>query len=311
MKLPNSETFAGTFWIVRSADERTTAACLHLIREFIPPERTAVVRERPFARALAVTYELALEKGFEWTVVIDADVYVHRPGWAELVAEARLQPDDVFYVQGLTVDKFIPIIRSAGSGMYRTSSLPLALRSLQRAEGALRPETEAVQSILRRGYRMWRTPIVAGMHDFDQAYVDVVRKAYLHVHKHANVLDGMLAYWESSQAADDDFKAALLGHALSIRHRKQPLADRDFMRAEYAEAILGSGLGEKPPLKANTVSPSDIKNYLAGFQTDIDLQAAKFPEYERHYYVPVRGGKWTKRWVSVKNWWLRGGYSSK
>ena len=239
--------------------------------------------------------EVGLSEGYKWTVVIDADVYVHQAGFERLVAVAEAQPPTTFYVQGLTIDKYIPIIRTAGTGIYRTATLPQCLKGIPHGKKPLRPETQTVQSVLRRGYRLWRTDIVVGLHDFDQQYVDIARKAYLHAHKHRNVLAEMLAHWHANQADDRDFQAALIGHEHSVSNEAAPEVDRTFLRGQFEESLLRQGLSPKPDLRAGEISPDFVADFVGRFRPDPELQAKKFPNYQGSYYVGVNGTKSTRR----------------
>ncbi len=287
MSSQHTSVFDDTFWVVRSAGERTTAACLSLIRNFIPAERVRVINERPFTKAIAKAYELGIEADYKWTVSIDADVFVHRPGFEALLAVANDEPGSTFYVQGYTVDKYIPIVRTAGSGIYRTASLPEALKGIPHGKHPLRPETETVQAMIAKGYRFRRSPVVVGMHDFEQHYEDIIRKAYLHVRKHRNVLEEMLTYWRDNEVNDKDFSAALLGHQLSMRSAEAPRVDREFLRSTFATALREAGMDAKPALPEGRISAAYVAEFLAAFRAPAGLQRKKFPQFDQDYYVAL------------------------
>lgn len=270
-----------TFWIVRSAGERTTESCVALIREFVPPEQVRVIQERPFAAAIRKTYELGAASGRKWTVCIDADVFIHREGFRQLVGIAERVPGWIWYVQGLTIDKFIPIIRSAGTGIYRNARVLEAIEGIPPDGSSLRPETTTMQAMIARGHLMYRTPIVVGMHDFEQSYHDIARKTFLHIHKHANVRAEMLGYWRKQRSKDADFRAALLGARLGESFGGDLLIDREFKRREIDRAMADAGLVEKPPLAPGAIDPDYVASYSRGFRPDSFLQQKKFPQYRR------------------------------
>ena len=297
--------FDDTFWVVRSAGERTTDVCYALINAFIPKERIVVIRERPFTKAITASYHAALAADRKWTVIIDADVYVEQASFRELIAVADAEPLTTFNVQGLTIDKYIPIIRSAGTGVYRTRLLRKALRCVPKQTALLRPETVTVQNLLKKGYKMRRTPLIVGMHDFDQYYIDILRKAYLHSRKHPEVKVGMVDYWKAHQAGDKDFQAALLGHQLSEQHSKAPEVDHQFMREEYTQALLAAGLTEKAALPPTAVTPAEVTDYVRSFVPHAALQAKKFPQYKTAYYVNVSGTRRLRRVVRWRVAWRR------
>ena len=271
-----------TFWIVRSAGERTTAACAALIRRFVPAERVRIIEERPFSAAISRTYELGAASGATWTCCIDADVFIHAPGWRRLLAEARRVPPRVWYVQGLTIDKFIPIIRTAGTGIYRNSAVLEARAGIPPDGTSLRPETDTMQAMLARGWRMYRTPIVVGMHDFEQHYRDIARKMILHYHKHANVRAEMVAYWTEQREADADFAAALLGARLGEELRGTIRVDREFRQREVTQRLAAAGLAPKAALEAARITPEFVAEFVANFTPHAALQARKFPTFREY-----------------------------
>ena len=291
------DPLANSFWIVRGAHERTTECCRALIAEFVPEDRITTLVERPFTRAVRRTYEIGIERGLKWTVCIDADVFVYAEGFRHLLAIADAQPDEVYVVQGFTIDKFIPIIRTAGTGVYRTALLPTALRHIPQDPATLRPEGTARQLMTNRGHYLFRAPVVVGMHDFEQAYPDIVRKAFLHTRKHANVRREMSNYWSAHQHNDPDFRAALLGMELSDTTLGPLTVDREFMRREYAAALERAGLAAKAPLRAGAITAEYVSGFVTSFRPDPEIQELKYPRYnrfERHQPQPYPIRKWVK-----------------
>jgi len=242
-----------THWIIRAAGERTKDVCSEIIREFVPADSQEIIEERPFAEAIRKTFERGYLSGKKWTVCIDADVFVSQEGFRQLHAIAETLPPRVWYVQGLTIDKFIPIIRTAGTGIYRNKYVREALKYIPGDGTSLRPETTTMQGMLADRYLMYRTPIVVGLHDLEQSYIDIGRKTFLHFHKHHKIRDEMIAYWERRQRQDLDFKAALMGARLGEKFDGALLIDREFKRQEIQAALSQMGLKEKLPLQRGGV----------------------------------------------------------
>ena len=268
-----------TFWVVRSAGERTVEACADLIRAFVPAYRVTIVEERPFAAAIAKTYRLAAASGCKWTFCIDADVFVHAEGFRQLYEVAESLHDSIWYVQGLTVDKFIPIIRTAGNGIYRSSVASIAISEIPEDGTTLRPEATTIDRMLVRGYQAYRTPIVVGIHDFEQHYHDIARKTFLHYHKHHNVRPEMQGYWRSQQEADPDFRVALMGARLGESFRDSLRIDREFKRREIATELEAIHLTPKPPIAPGAIDTDYVTRFLASYRPDPGIQQKKYPEY--------------------------------
>ena len=273
-----------TFWIVRGAGERTTQLCYELIARIVPEERITLIEERPFTKAIRKTLELGAASGQTWTVVIDADVLIDPPGWKQLLAAARQQPADVYCVQGMTVDKFIPILRPVGTGAYRSKLMPLGLPGIPEPGASLRPESTTVEYIFAQGYRRYRTPYRLGLHDTEQSYADILRKTFLHRAKHANVAAEMKDYWQTHRRADPDYRVALLGAAECERYDATIEVDRDFQRERFAEILRHEGLTEKPPLDLTAEHATRVRAAVAGFAPVENIQRRKFPEFDRFTY---------------------------
>ena len=282
-----TNSIANALWVIRSAGERTTAACEYLIRQFAPSEQVVVMHERPFSAALHRGFELGAASGLKWMVCIDADVLVHAPGIIELLTVAESVDENTFYVQGLTIDKLIPIKRPPGNGIYRNALADKARQFIPEDGTSLRPETTTMEGMIAAGYRMYRTNIVVGLHDFEQSYADIYRKSFLHAKKHANVLPRVKAYWKQHEPEDQDFTVARLGARVGQTYGDTVYLDREFQQEEWQLLRQLKNIEEKPPLDAQAYSPEDVRKQLEAFATDPALQQQKFPQYQESYLIGV------------------------
>ena len=235
--------------VVRSVGERTTGACLNLLSTLVPSEQIILVREVPFSRAMRRGFEAALELGRKWTLVVDADTLV-LPGFAqEITLFAQRQQANAFVVQGVVFDKFFNLLRPAGNHLYRTRHLQKALECIPEEGCTLRPETHMIGEMVRRGYLFIQKPFLAGLHDFEQQYLDIARKCFLHAHKHEpHWLEPILPVWQRRQAADKDYVAALAGIAAGRAHRGAVFVNADFLEQQVASALDATQLGAKSRL---------------------------------------------------------------
>lgn len=197
--------------VIRTAGERSFDASLALLHAQVPRERVLVVDERPFERALRRTYEFGLQHGRKWTCTFDADVLCADGAVAALVAEAEGLPSRYIQVEGRVFDKFTGLFRQAGHRVYRTSLLQEAIRHLPEPATTIRPEHETLLRMSALGHPSRRVAHVVGLHDFEQYYRDVYRKAFVHARKHRSwvpfIVDRCLRHAES----DRDFDVVLKG----------------------------------------------------------------------------------------------------
>jgi hypothetical protein len=217
-----------TFWIIRSVDERTSAVCENLIKQFVPHNGVKVINEQPFSAAIKKMFELGVASGKKWTVCVDADVLVYKKGFLKLIDVAESVSDDIYYVQGLTIDKFLPIIRSAGSGIYRNKWVKDAIQFIPEEGTSVRPETTTMKGMTALGHKCYRTDIVVGLHDFEQWYEDIYRKSFLHATKHQNVFPMVEEYWKKNKNADKDFEVALMGASVRKTYNDTVYVDKAF-----------------------------------------------------------------------------------
>ncbi|MGB7396138.1 MAG: hypothetical protein WA913_17280 [Pricia sp.] len=272
-------------WLIRSAGERTAQHCLHLVQDIAPEHEVHFIEEEPFNQALVKGFGIAEASSAKWMVCIDADVLLYRKGILELLEVARRAEEDVCYVQGLTIDRFIPIIRSAGNGIYRTSVASQAKSLVPRGDSSNRPETTTMQGLLAAGYKMYRTNIVVGIHDYGQYYRDIYRKVFLHTHKHKNVIGEVGRYWESLQNENLDFKVARAAMKISSTYSQNIPVSKSFKQQEAQKALFFMDLTEKEALATSEFNQEDIASIVQNFKSHEALQQKKFPEYSKNYFV--------------------------
>lgn len=195
--------------IVRSIGERTTSACIHLLSQIFQPEKIVTLSAEPFTEALRQTMLTGLEEDRPWTLVIDADVLVYSPCLFELLEFANTQSAMTFMLHGVVFDKFFGIFRSAGNRLYKTKHMYEALKWIPYESESLRPEAELTQRMLRQGYHAFQRGTFIGLHDFEQDYLDILRKCILFLHKHVPFLKNLQSYWQDMAEKDLDFSAAL------------------------------------------------------------------------------------------------------
>ena len=297
--LLKNDSINNTLWVVRSAGERTTELCEQLIRQFAPAENVRVIHERPFGAAVRKGFELGAASGLKWTCCIDADVLLLEKEMKKQWRIAETLGDDVFCVQGLVYGKFLPIKRPAGNHLYRNALVEQAIPLIPSDGHALRPESVTTQAMKEQGCLTYQTNVVLGLHDYEQHYLDIYRKCFLHVNKHEEDLMPMVeSHWRKHQAADRDYQVALLGALMGKVHEGTVYIDKHFQEEEGQRALALKNIPEKPPLSLSDYPPETIRAIARRFRPVKSVQQYKNPRYRENY---VRDTPAVVRFSPLKN----------
>ena len=245
--------------IIRAAGERTLGLCQALVERQVPPGQVQVVQAAPFEAALRQCYEKGIEAGAKWTLTLDADVLVGPGAVAELVSYGDSAGDQAFHLQGRVYDKLLLCARIGGLRLYRTALLPQLLDRIPEPGIALRPECDTILAVQQAGWNSVAVSSVHALHDFEQYYGDVYRKAMLHAHKHPDSTRALVPRWKELSRNDPDYLVALRGYWDGLQADAAPLLD---MRAfqDRAKILQELGLSEKGEL---TGSIDEVLHYEA------------------------------------------------
>ncbi len=274
------ELLADTTAVVRTVGERTTSACVHLLRQVLPEGHVHVINEVPFSRAVRRCFETGIGQGRKWTLVVDADVLVRAAFVAEALLFADRQQANTFVVQGLVHDKFFNLLRPAGNHLYRTKHLSLALSLIPEEGSTLRPEATTIDRMVERGFLFFQKDFVAGLHDYGQHYVDIAKKCFVQAHKHDRFVGHVWPQWRAKAQQDPDFRAAIIGAEAGRQHRETVYIDNAFLEARIAADRSGAALGRKEPLPDDAYDDEAVVSALrdALGAPDADhMQAIMFP----------------------------------
>lgn len=232
--------------IVRHCGERTTDACAQLLAQLAPGNRIHRVSARPFQNVLRQSLELGLAEGRPWTLCIDADVLI-LPELAGFLSAVDSYPAGFFEAQALVLDKLIPSRRPAGNHLYRTELIARALPEIPLGD-SLRPESDMILAMAANGHRSHQSPMLIGLHDFEQTYEDIYLKAFLHAHKHRFIAPLLHSLWAALGREDDDFRVALAALEDGLEHDASLQLSRDFRREQMENALAAMNLAAKKPL---------------------------------------------------------------
>lgn len=240
--------------VIRSASERTVDVCRSLLLRQVPKTSIHVVEERPFEAALRACYRIGIESEAEWMMTVDADVLVRDRAVRELLSAAALLPEPYAQIEGLVHDKLLGAYRQAGHRVYRTKHLGSALKAVPEEGVEIRPEYSTLQRMSRLGYPSAQSDILFGIHDYEQFYRDIYRKAFIHGQKHQHWLSDVFPRWRESGKEDPDFRVALRGFFDGFTTSTNVSLDPG-RYAATAEAVLRQlNLVEKPALASGARS---------------------------------------------------------
>lgn len=294
-----TETAGDVTVIIRRCGERTQEAAEAVVRQWVAPEQIIRVQTSPFAAALAEGHRRGIEAGRTWTLCLDADVLPNPAALRTMLGVARVQRGDVFEIQGFVADKFFGIHRAAGNHLYRTSTLSRALACIDGGPDDLRPEHHSILRMRRMGFRDLQTPVVVGLHDFEQHPADVHRKCFLHAFKHAADRDYLRQRFDRLSASDDDFRMARRALDDADRYTGAVRVDQNFRRDAARAAVDDLDLGDREPLDRDDpiVRPSEG---LIAFERIAERSfegESRQAELLHHYFgKPHEPSRWQRRW---------------
>ncbi len=248
--------------IIRSVNERTTASCYDLIRQQIDERQINIIKIAPLHEALRRGFEIGIKNGKKWTLYIDADVLITKNGIPELIKHADTLPESICEIQGAVLDKFFPIIRPAGNHLYRTSLLEIAINFVPGNSHSLRPESKTLDQMSYCGFPWKQTGVIVGIHDFEQSYIDIFRKCFLHGVKHRERMPDIEPYWVKMKERDFDFQVALWGGLMGKDYSKKISVDKHFQQKEIEEIFRKNKVIEKNEFKLNQISADFVETMI-------------------------------------------------
>ena len=228
----------------------------------IRADAVEIVNETPFEAALRRTYEIGLQRGAKWTMTLDADVLLREGAIAELVAEAERLPRHFVQIEGLVHDKLTGLFRKAGHRIYRTRLLTRALEAIPSPGSQVRPESATLQRMQEWGFPSREVGLVVGIHDYEQYYRDVYRKAFVHANKHQVLLADIVSRFKSLPCTDDDFRIALRGLCDGLMSTSAVRIDTRAYSSNARAAIRDLGIREKDPPERDMASFSYVARVL-------------------------------------------------
>jgi hypothetical protein len=251
---------------IRASGERTAETCRKLIEAEIPAGHIVVVSEAPFEKATKQCYEAGIDGGLPWTLVVDADMLLRERAIEHLIQIAEKLDPNVFEIQGQVIDKLSGGIRAAGQHLYRTALLPKALGCIPHEGSEKRPENYVILRMASKGFPFLEIPQVLGLHDYEQWYRDVYRKAFFHAHKFSRAVRCWEPLWERLANDDPDFRIALLGLHAGLKYGGVIRSDiRQFPNETIDKLLRDHGFSEKETISPDEISAERIEAFIDTF----------------------------------------------
>lgn len=253
--IKNRKLSAHLHVVVREAGERTAdACCAELVRQ-VGADRVSRVSLTPFWSTLREGLRQGHASGADWVMSVDADVLPTEDAVARVTEWATRSAADVGVLSGMIQDKFMAGIRYGGIRLYRSEIIPKVLDLIPVQGETVRPESTALTRLVAEGWRHELVPELVGLHDYEQYYRDIYRKAFLHMRKHGARAARFLELWLAHAAGDEDFRVALAGAADAWLWPADVDCDASHTVYRNADTLTRLGLQEKNTYvyKAGTV----------------------------------------------------------
>jgi hypothetical protein len=248
--------------ILRHVGERTKDLSYRLLTEQVPATNIVVISESPFSRAVQKSFELGIEVGRPWTLCIDADVLLRRNSVSMLFNWALGADSNIFQLQVSVFDKIFGGPRQAGVRLYRSSLLPKAVGCIPADGVSLRPETFVRDQMASLGYLTMCKNATVGLHDFEQYYRDIYRKAFIHAHKHHSSLSYLESLWQRLAHQDPDYQVALWGLRDGQRFDGAVSVDARRFPNDLSPLLHTKGWQEKKELEPTSIANWDVDKVM-------------------------------------------------
>lgn len=252
-----------TVIVIRSSGERTLNFCREIVLEQISNGELHEVEISPFKAALEKSYDLALESKKTWLVTVDADMILTQNAIPILVSEAEKMPANYVQLQGRIFDKITGMERKAGPRIYRISLLKQLLDLSRTLPDNIRPENHIITEIGKIGLPSRYINRVTCIHDFEQSYRDLYRKAYVHARKHKELIPQIVENCVRQMDKDSDYKVILKAIYDGITESMEIAIDTRLFEDKSKIALTELGMEEKNDL--NDDDKRSIQNLVGNY----------------------------------------------
>jgi hypothetical protein len=237
--------------IIRACGERTELKCRGLAKQ---QGNIHVVSVRPFGQSIRETFRIGSGLSTKWVCVVDADTLLHAGVLQKAIEEldnAEKEGQNIFCLDGNTIDKILMMPRRAGIHIYNRDLMGKALLQdwINDIDNQIKPETFCRNKMAELGHRTYLSSMIFGTHDYEQYYRDLWRKAVCQTRKLKNMIRNKPDKWRQLSATDNDYKVIYAAHRFGNKYIKDNEITIDIYN-DYnaAENIEFLGLKEKESL---------------------------------------------------------------
>jgi len=226
--------------IIRTCGERTEKRCIELARK---QGAVHIVRAYPFGECLRQSFALAQTFPDEFVAMVDADVLLLPYTLREGIAYLRRCHSSVLVLDGVTKDFIMMKKRRAGIHIYRRALLKKAMPYIN--DKKTKPESHVRKSMARLGHKTVVGKIVFGLHDYEQYYADLWRKAFAQAHKLPRTSRKCRPKWAKLAKLNPDYRVILAANIEGEKYRGGVMIDKNWSGYGAAAGLKKLGLKEK------------------------------------------------------------------
>jgi hypothetical protein len=208
--------------IIRCCGERTEKKCIQIAKS---EGEIHIVKTSPFGESMRQAYKIAIDLNQAWTPMVDADVLLYPGSLKKALTELNgmLHSDGIFCLDGKTRDKIMMKKRRAGIHIYNTKLLKKALPHIDNYE--LKPETFVRKKMALKGFKTHKSKIIFGIHDYEQYYKDLWRKAVCQTQKLRKMIRNKPTIWKRLAQTDKDYLVIYHAHLYGKKIKTNVLID--------------------------------------------------------------------------------------
>ena len=235
--------------VIRTVNERTFKTCRSLVLRQVSKQIVHVVNDQPFEATLKRCYQIGIDSSAEWMMTLDADILLREGAVESLLSAAQRMPPDYIQAEGLVFDKLTGLYRKAGHRIYRIQHLKTAIRYIPEHRVEIRPEFSVLTKMMSLGFPSLEISEVYGIHDYEQYYADIYRKAFIHANKHPEWISRFVNRWKENAPIDSDYLVGLRGLYDGLLSQSEKFIDRRDYTLDAKRALKELGITEKSQLE--------------------------------------------------------------